>query len=148
MAARLKTKDDAAYAAFVREHCPAKRLGAGGEHEDEETCPGCRGLSRTLLAFMQALAPAENGDPPHTAANVMLEAFAGTGCLGRSAPDEPVFTLVARDKLAADVVAMWASDAITFGGLPPDSPKVTGAWQVAEDMKAWRAAHGGGKVPD
>jgi hypothetical protein len=32
----------------------------------------------------------------------------GEGCLGKSQDDEPVFVLVARDRLAANAVRLWA----------------------------------------
>lgn len=72
----------------------------------------------------------------------------GEGCLGRSQDDEPVFVLVARDKMAADVVVKWASDAMRFGGLKANDPKIVSAMELAAEMDAWREAHGGGKVPD
>lgn len=78
-----------------------------------------------------------------------LEAAArGEGCLGKSQDDEPVFTLVARDQLAANIIRRWADylDATTM----PDSParkKAMEARSQANEFDRWRIEHGG-KMPD
>lgn len=75
-----------------------------------------------------------------------LEANAkGEGCLGRSQDDEPVFILVARDRLAAGCVRYWAARAFAQG---VNAAKVDEANALADQMDAWREAHGGGKIPD
>jgi crotonobetainyl-CoA:carnitine CoA-transferase CaiB-like acyl-CoA transferase len=70
-------------------------------------------------------------------------------CLSRSADDEPVFVLVARDKFAANLVRRWA-DTVELASHPDSTSrqKVAEARQLAKRMDAWREAHGGGKVPD
>lgn len=75
-----------------------------------------------------------------------VEAFmAGEGCLGKSQGDEPVFVLVARDRVASIVVRTWATLA---GWLGAPKAKTDEAMALADRMDAWRDAHGGGKVPD
>lgn len=69
----------------------------------------------------------------------------GIGCLGKSAPDEPLFILVARDQLAAELVREWA-DRAEAAGTPVE--KVGEAYALADAMDDWRATHGGGKIPD
>jgi hypothetical protein len=49
----------------------------------------------------------------------------GTGCIGKSADDEPIFVICARDPLGALIVRAWA----------------TGAIRIAEAMDAWQIAH-------
>jgi hypothetical protein len=58
----------------------------------------------------------------------------GEGCLGKAAPDEPVFILRAQDCFAADLVEKWAIWARAAGS-PPD--KVTEAFALAEEMRRW-----------
>mgnify|MGYP001564185867 FL=1 len=72
-------------------------------------------------------------------------ALRGKGCLGRCAPDEPVFVLRAQDRCAAATVRQWAA-AAQHVGAPRE--KVVQALDDADAMDAWREAHGGGKVPD
>ncbi len=88
-----------------------------------------------------------------TKGRVILKALASEGCLGRSDYDEPVFVLVARDLLAADVVRDWADRlelrAKALGELDgARQAKVADARATAKRMDDWRAAHGGGKLPD
>lgn len=63
--------------------------------------------------------------------NLMLE---GQGCLGKAAPDEPVFILRASDILAGPVVLMWAMMAAAFSC--PEA-KVDEANECAKAMMAW-----------
>ena len=75
----------------------------------------------------------------------------GEGCLGRSAADEPVFVLVARDRTASAAVRAWAASAraaALAAGEPLREEKYAEALAVAGEMDAWRAANGGGKLPD
>jgi hypothetical protein len=75
-----------------------------------------------------------------------LEALAhGEGCLARSQDSEPIFILVARDRLAADKVRSWAADLAIHNG---PKYKVADAYAIADDMDRWRDLHGGGKLPD
>lgn len=78
-----------------------------------------------------------------------LEAAAkGEGCLGRSKDDEPVFTLVGRDELAAKAIRYWAQ--LLDAGTLPDSPsrkKAMEARSQASEFDRWRIEHGG-KMPD
>ena len=79
------------------------------------------------------------------AKDTIEHALHGKGCLGRSQNDEPVFTLVARDRAASYAIREWAREA---GLLGAPREKVAGALAVAAEMDAWREAHGGGRVPD
>lgn len=80
-----------------------------------------------------------------TKAETIKELAEGTGCLGRSQEDEPVFILCARDKAAASTVVVWAQEASRLGA---SEQKIGEALSVAEAMDRWRIAHGGGKLPD
>lgn len=80
-----------------------------------------------------------------TKADVVRDLAAGTGCLGKSADDEPVFILVARDRQAAHAVRWWADQVAALLGA---SPKTEEAHAMANQMDAWREMHGGGKDPD
>ena len=82
---------------------------------------------------------------PGSAGFTILSAMSGSGCLGRSSADEPVFVLCARDKVASMVVRDWADMAAKIGA---SEEKVAEARQLADRMERWRASHGGGKVPD
>jgi hypothetical protein len=76
-----------------------------------------------------------------------LEAAArGEGCLGRSADDEPIFVLCARDRAASETVRQWAANAASAGCKNTD--KLNEALRQASLMDDWRARMGGGKVPD
>lgn len=67
-------------------------------------------------------------------------------CLENSAPDEPIFVLVARDRLAPRVVWNWA-DAAEVAGVPQE--KIDEARALAGEMMAWQARHPDRvKVPD
>lgn len=76
----------------------------------------------------------------------------GTGCLGRSQMDEPVFVLVARDPLSGDIVREWADRLETrtkaLGELTGKrQAKIAEARALAKRMDDWRAVNGG-KLPD
>ena len=66
-----------------------------------------------------------------------------TGCLGKCADDETVFVLVARDKLAPDVVKVWALMAESAGA--PEE-KVAEARELAAAMQSWQRRNGS-KIP-
>lgn len=75
-----------------------------------------------------------------------IQAFmSGEGPLAHSQGDEPVFVLVARDRVSAIVVRTWSTLARWLGA---PSVKTDEALALADQMDAWREAHGGGKVPD
>ncbi len=82
---------------------------------------------------------------PGTAGFTIAAALNGVGSLGRSRADEPVFVLCARDKAASMAVRDWAMLAEKLGAKPA---KVADARHFADRMEEWRAATGGGKVPD
>ena len=83
---------------------------------------------------------------PTTKADVLRAAARSEGCLGRSAPDEPVFVLVARDVLAADKVRAWA---LALAARHGPAAKVASAYALADAMDRWREQRGdGGKLPD
>ena len=74
------------------------------------------------------------------------------GCHATALPDEPVFTLLARDKQAAGLVRKWADDRERNGDMPPhfvgDPPpqhpqaeKIAAARYVAARMEVWRYEH-------
>lgn len=67
-------------------------------------------------------------------------------CLTNSQEDEPVFVLVARDRLAASIVREWARRASSTKSV--SMTKAVQALEVAKAMDDWREAHGGGKLPD
>jgi hypothetical protein len=70
----------------------------------------------------------------------------GEGCLGKSADDEPVFVLVARDRTSSKTVRQWVQNARDAGC--QNEEKLDEALRLAVQMDQWREAHGGGKVPD
>lgn len=78
---------------------------------------------------------------------------AGEGCLARSQDDEPVFILCGRDLFAARLVREWADEVETAAVRMAEltaarQMKIAEARRLALAMDNWRAAHGGGKVPD
>lgn len=59
-------------------------------------------------------------------------------CYAKALPDEPLFTLLARDKRAPGLIWLWA--ALTeMDGTEPE--KAMEARQLVDDMIAWQAAH-------
>ncbi len=68
----------------------------------------------------------------------------GEGCLAKSQPGEPVFILVARDKLAPQLVEDWAKRGVAIG---VNNEKVMEAFRLADEMRIWQEKHGS-KVPD
>ncbi len=64
--------------------------------------------------------------------------------LERTGEDEPIFVLVARDKLAPMIVRGWVYRAREAG--VPDG-KIAEALELAHSMEAWQRDHGS-KVPD
>lgn len=68
------------------------------------------------------------------AKNERALAYAGKGCLGKAADDEPVFILRGQDILAADLVELWALRAKAYGC---DIDKVQEALNLASAMRAW-----------
>ena len=78
-----------------------------------------------------------------TKTDVLNEAAYGKGCLGKSADDEPVFVLCARDPLAANLVRDWADDYERFhvrnGTYTIErKQKVTDARRASLAMDEWR----------
>ena len=74
---------------------------------------------------------------------------AGRGCLGKSADDEPVFILVARDKFAARLVREWADwveheAAVTAQLTAIRREKIADARRLAMRMDQWSTK----KLPD
>lgn len=83
-----------------------------------------------------------------TKRETIAAAIRGEGCLGRSRDDEPVFTLVGRDAVAAHAIRYWAQ--MVDAGTMPDSPsrqKAMEARSQAAEFDRWRIEHGG-KMPD
>jgi hypothetical protein len=87
-----------------------------------------------------------------TAKQTIEDAKAVTGCLGRSANDEEVFVLVARDELAPAIVQEWADrledEAKRRNQISPKTvAKIAEARQCAARMLGWQRAHAS-KLPD
>jgi hypothetical protein len=59
-------------------------------------------------------------------------------CHEKAEPDEPMFTLLARDEKAPHLVRLWAELREGMEGL---SEKVLEARACADAMEAWRAEH-------
>ena len=55
-------------------------------------------------------------------------------CYVKAEADEPMFVLLARDPLAANLVEEWAANNI---GSEPQNEKMAEAFQVASDMRNW-----------
>jgi hypothetical protein len=72
------------------------------------------------------------------------KALRGEGCLGKSADDEPVFILCARDELAAGLILEWAILARARGAR---AEKVAEAEDLARSMIDWGRDHGT-RTPD
>lgn len=73
-------------------------------------------------------------------------ALQGDGCLGRSADDEPVFVLCARDRFAPGLVRKWADRVEAVAnehgeGTERTRQKIASARELADEMEAWQAAH-------
>lgn len=60
-------------------------------------------------------------------------------CYNKAGPDEPLFTLRAKDPEAPRLVRQWASEA-EADRVDPD--KVAEARKCADDMEAWRKNNG------
>ena len=73
-----------------------------------------------------------------TKSETLDDAWKGEGCLGRSADDEPVFVVCARDVQGGAMVRLWASGAI---GQRVNPDKIAAALRVGEAMDAWHVEH-------
>jgi hypothetical protein len=66
-------------------------------------------------------------------------------CYAKAEPDEPLFTLLARDQDAATVVKLWAflrKQQIELGIRPEsDRAQVSEAMRCATEMEIWHRAH-------
>lgn len=80
-----------------------------------------------------------------TKVDLMRDFAAGTGCIGRTADDEPVFLICARDPLGGTIVRQWASGAIAHR---VDPAKIADALRIASAMDAWHVEHDCGKASD
>lgn len=69
-----------------------------------------------------------------TAREELAMAARGEGCLGKAAPDEPVFVLRGQDAFGAELVDLWALRAERVGC---PSAKVQEARDLADRMRAW-----------
>jgi hypothetical protein len=58
-------------------------------------------------------------------------------CYEKAEPDEPLFTLLARDEDAPKLVELWAE--MRLARRPEDTAQAAEARQVAAAMRAWRA---------
>lgn len=59
-------------------------------------------------------------------------------CYANAEPDEPMFILLARDRLAPSLVEMWAATRELMG---EDPAKVAEANECAAAMRTWREAN-------
>lgn len=68
-------------------------------------------------------------------------------CYNKALPDEPTFTLLARDPMFATYIRMWADQrelAIQCGDRPPeDMDMVIEARRCASDGETWRKVNNG-----
>lgn len=58
-------------------------------------------------------------------------------CYAKAEPDEPMFVLLARDRLGPLLVRTWAE----LQGASADPKKVQEAYACADAMEVWRRAH-------
>jgi len=65
------------------------------------------------------------------------EVIAGPSCLTRSADDEPVFVLCARDPIAAKIIRAWCEEARKTGH--HELGKIRRAEEEANDFDRWHA---------
>lgn len=79
-----------------------------------------------------------------TKREIMIGVVKNEGCLGKSADEEPVFILCARDLSAPVAIRAWAADA-RKRAVP--AAKFSSALAVADQMEAWVRKHGS-KRPD
>ncbi len=56
-------------------------------------------------------------------------------CYDNAEPDEPMFVLLARDRMAPDLIELWANGRMMEG---EDPAKVAEARSCAEAMREWR----------
>lgn len=61
-------------------------------------------------------------------------------CYAKAEPDEPMFTLLARDPTAPAAVRLWAAQKWQEGESPE---KIAEARAIADAMEAWRKEHRG-----
>lgn len=66
-------------------------------------------------------------------------------CLAKVDPNEPIFVLRAKDRLAPVLVRLWAQLALLCGC---KLKKCSEAVDCARDMDDWARRHGGSKFPD
>lgn len=66
-------------------------------------------------------------------------------CLNKAALDEPLFVLLAQDRVAPSIIEVWADMVELLQGVV--SPKTAAARAQASRMRAWQAVHQA-KVPD
>lgn len=86
---------------------------------------------------------------------VVEQTSRGVGCLGKAAPDEPVFILRAKDKFAPGLVEAWAEKVAAYDRSVVEDvavqsarkAKIRGARALAHQMRAWQAMNDA-KAPD
>ena len=83
------------------------------------------------------------------------EQFYPESTLNKADEDEPLFILRAQDKLAPQVVRLWAASLLAAllgdgeNASQAQVDKVTRAMKLAIDMEAWQAQHSARvKIPD
>lgn len=64
-------------------------------------------------------------------------------CYEAALPDEPIFTILARDPAGPATLRFWAGQRIFAGklGNPEDEDRIDNARQEADEMEAWREAN-------
>ena len=65
-----------------------------------------------------------------------------TSCLNRSAADEPLFVLCARDITAPQMIEEWMRHRVASGKNGIDDEQIKEAHAIAREMRAWRASKG------
>lgn len=72
-----------------------------------------------------------------------IELANSNSCLSRSAPNEPVFVLVARDPHAPQAIRHWI--AMSMDRQPPE--KIEEAYKLANQMEEWKRKNAPETIP-
>lgn len=62
-------------------------------------------------------------------------------CYEAAEPDEPMFILLARDRLASSVVKLWAAGRVSQGLNTVDDPQIAEALDCVDAMEKWYEEH-------
>jgi len=61
-----------------------------------------------------------------------------TSCLNRAEKDEPMFVLLARDKVAPETIRSWITHRLVSGKNRMDDEKIIEAYKCLHEMEKWR----------